>query len=205
MTKIAKPAVTSVPIHPLLAERWSSRAFNDAPVGREVLLSLFEAARWSPSCFNEQSWRFIVATRDEPDAHALMNSCFSTSNQRWSTRAWVLMFSFAVDSFGADGSVNRMAQYDVGQAVASMTIQATDHGLNVRQAAGIDAQRVREVYAVPDGVTVMTGIAVGYPGDPAELVAPLPEREKQPRVRNPLTGLVFSGRFGVPRFADDAS
>jgi nitroreductase len=198
MPRRANPAMTSVPIHPLLAERWSSRAFSDEPVARDVLLSLFEAARWAPSCFNEQSWRFIVATRDDSEAHALLNSCYTTSNQRWSTRAWVLMIALAVETFAVDGSPNRMAQYDVGQAVQNLTVQASAHGLNVRQAAGIDVPKIRELYAVPDGVTVMSGIAVGYPGDSETLVQPLPEREKQPRTRKPLSEILFTRMYGRP-------
>lgn len=198
MTKIAKPAETSVPIHPLLAERWSSRAFSDEPVPTEIVLSLFEAARWAPSCFNEQAWRFIVATRDDPEAHARLNACYTTSNQRWSTSAWVLMIALAVETFEVDGSPNRMAQYDVGQAVQNLTMQASSHGLNVRQAAGIDVAKIRELYRIPDGVTVLCAIAVGYPGDPETLVPPLPERERQLRTRKSLEELFFTGEYGTP-------
>lgn len=198
MAKSAKPAETAVPIHPLLAERWSSRAFSDEPVSREIILSLFEAARWAPSCFNEQAWRFIVATRDDPEAHARLNACYTTSNQRWSTKAWVLMIALAVETFEVDGSPNRMAQYDVGQAVQNLTVQASSHGLNVRQAASIDITKIREQYRVPDGVTVLCAVAVGYPGDSDGLVPPLPERERQPRTRRPLEDLFFDGAYGTP-------
>lgn len=198
MTKPAKPAETAVPIHPLLADRWSSRAFSSEPVSRELLLSLFEAVRWAPSCFNEQEWRFIVATRDDPEAHARLNACYTTSNQRWSTSAWVLMIALAVETFEVDGSPNRMAQYDVGQAVQNLTVQASSHGLNVRQAAGIDVPKIRELYRIPDGVTVLCAVAIGYPGDPDTLVAPLPERERHPRTRKPLEDLFFSGEYGHP-------
>lgn len=191
-----KTAQTAVPIHPLLAERWSRRAFSDQPVAPELIISLFEAARWSASSFNEQPWRFIVATRDNPDEHARLVACFSASNQRWVPRAWVVMIALAVDTYGADGSTNRMAQYDVGQAVQNMVVQASAHGLNVRQAAGIDVARIRAEYAVPDGVTILCGVMVGYPGDPDTLVDPLPERERQPRTRRPLSDLVFSSRYG---------
>ncbi|NOG48277.1 MAG: hypothetical protein HND48_01635 [Chloroflexi bacterium] len=94
-----RKAQTAVPIHPLLAERWSSRAFSDDPVAPELVLSLLEAARWSASCFNGQPWRFIVATRDDPEQHARLAACFTTSNQRWVPRAWVVMIALAVDTF----------------------------------------------------------------------------------------------------------
>ncbi|GIK29926.1 MAG: nitroreductase family protein [Chloroflexi bacterium] len=191
-----RKAQTAVPIHPLLAERWSSRAFSDDPVAPELVLSLLEAARWSASCFNGQPWRFIVATRDDPEQHARLAACFTTSNQRWVPRAWVVMIALAVDTFEVDGSANRLAQYDVGLAVQNMVVQASAHGLNVRQAAGIDIARIRAEYAVPEGVTVMCGVMIGYPGDPDTLVDPLPQRERQPRTRKPLSELCFSGRFG---------
>lgn len=198
MTKIPKSAETTVPIHPLLAERWSSRAFSDQAVPRDLMLGLFEAARWAPSCFNEQAWRFIVATRDDPEAHARLNACFTTSNQRWSAHAWILMIALAIETFEADGSPNHMAHYDVGQAVQNLTLQASTHGLNVRQAAGIDVAKIREAYRVPDGVTVLCAVAIGYYGDPDQLVPPLPERERQPRTRKPLDELFFDGAYGVP-------
>lgn len=191
-----RKAQTAGPIHPLLAERWSSRAFSDDPVAPELVLSLLEAARWSASCFNGQPWRFIVATRDDPEQHARLAACFTTSNQRWVPRAWVVMIALAVDTFEVDGSANRLAQYDVGLAVQNMVVQASAHGLNVRQAAGIDIARIRAEYAVPEGVTVMCGVMIGYPGDPDTLVDPLPQRERQPRTRKPLSELCFSGRFG---------
>lgn len=191
-----RKAQTAVPIHPLLAERWSSRAFSDDPVAPELVLSLLEAVRWSASCFNGQPWRFIVATRDDPEQHARLAACFTTSNQRWVPRAWVVMIALAVDTFEVDGSANRLAQYDVGLAVQNMVVQASAHGLNVRQAAGIDIARIRAEYAVPEGVTVMCGVMIGYPGDPDTLVDPLPQRERQPRTRKPLSELCFSGRFG---------
>jgi len=193
---VHRKAQTAVPIHPLLAERWSSRAFSDDPVAPELVLSLLEAARWSASCFNGQPWRFIVATRDDPEQHARLAACFTTSNQRWVPRAWVVMIALAVDTFEVDGSANRLAQYDVGLAVQNMVVQASAHGLNVRQAAGIDIARIRAEYAVPEGVTVMCGVMIGYPGDPDTLVDPLPQRERQPRTRKPLSELCFSGRFG---------
>lgn len=198
MPILKHPAVTSVPIHPLLAERWSSRAFSDEPVSRDILLSLFEAARWSPSCFNEQSWRFIVATRDTPDAHAQLAACFTPSNQRWCRAAWVLMVALAIDTFAADGSLNRMAHYDVGQAVQNTTVQASAHGLNVRQAAGIDLAQIRALYKVPDTATILCAVAIGYPGDSDALVPPLNERERQPRTRRPLSDLFFADEFGLP-------
>lgn len=198
MPKLSQPAQTGVPIHELLQERWSSRAFSDEPMAEDVLLSLFEAARWSPSCFNDQPWRFIVATRANPEAHARIVSCYNTSNQRWSASAWLVMIVLAKETFSADGSPNRMSQYDAGQAVQNLTFQASAHALNVRQAAGIDVVKIREMYHVPDDVTVLCMVAVGYPGESDALMPPLNERERQPRTRRPLSELFFADAYGKP-------
>lgn len=192
-----KTAATSTPIHDLLASRWSSRAFSDEAVSSESVLSLMEAARWSASSNNEQPWRFIVATRDDPEAHNKFLSAVSVSNQRWAPKAWVLILGIARDNFDVEGQPhNRFAQYDTGQAVQNIVIQATALGLNVRQMGGISADKLREIYAIPEGYTIMAGLAIGYPGDPEELVAPLNERERQPRYRRPLSDLFFEGSFG---------
>jgi len=192
-----KNAVTRTPIHDLLASRWSRRAFSDDPVSSDTVLSLMEAARWSPSANNEQPWRFIIATRDDPAAHAKLLQGINAGNQRWAANAWVLLVAIARDHHDVDGQpINRFAQYDTGQAVHSLIVQATADGLNVRQMGGILPDRIREIYAVPDGYTIMTGIAIGYPGDPEQLVAPLNEREYLPRTRRPLATVFFEDRFG---------
>jgi nitroreductase len=189
-------ATTRVPLHPLLADRWSSRAFSDQPVTPEIVVSLMEAVRWAPSAFNDQPWRFILATRDNLDSHARLLTCINTSNQRWAPHAWVLLLTLANSTFEADGSPNRTAQYDLGQSIQNLTVQASAHGLNVRQMAGILPDKIREMYHIPEDVTVMTAVAVGYPGDAARLPAPLPERETHARTRKPLQDLFFGDEFG---------
>lgn len=192
-----KPALTRAPIHDLLGTRWSSRAFSDEPVSSERVLSLMEAARWSASSNNEQPWRFIVATRDDPEAHAKFLQGVNAGNQRWAPKAWVLILGIARDNFDLDGQPhNRFAQYDTGQAVQNIVVQATALGLNVRQMGGIMPEKFRELYAIPDGYTVMAGLAIGYPGDSDDLVSPLNERERLPRYRRPLSDLFFEGSFG---------
>lgn len=194
-----KIAVTRAAIHELLATRWSRRAFSDEPVSSDTVLSLMEATRWTASSNNEQPWRFIVATRDDPAAYEQMVSCINAGNQRWATRAWVLMVGIARDNFDVDGQPNnRFSEYDTGQAVQSLVTQATALGLNVRQMGGILPDRVRELYGVPEGYTVMAGLAIGYPGSADELVEALRDRERLPRSRRPLSALFFSGQFGQP-------
>src|SRR5437763_17131605 len=117
-----KPAPSDFPVHELIRERWSPRAFADKPVPQDALRSLFEAARWAPSSSNEQPWSFLVATKDQPDEHARILSCLLEGNQRWARHAPVLMISVAARAFAASGKPNPHAWYDLGAATAFLTI-----------------------------------------------------------------------------------
>lgn len=191
-----KPAVTRYPIHDLLKQRWSPRAFSDRAVESEVLRSLLEAARWAPSSNNEQPWSFIVVTRDDEAEHGRLVSCLMDGNVPWAQRAPVLMVSVARTSFEDDGKPNRHAFHDVGQAVADLSVQATALGLFVHQMAGFYPDRVRELYGVPKEFEPVAAIALGYPGDPESLPERLKKRELAPRERKPVTEFVFAGRWG---------
>lgn len=194
---IAKPADTAHPIHPLLRERWSPRAFAKKAVERDKLLSLLEAGRWAASCANEQSWAFLVATADDHAGFATMLGCLTAGNQVWCAHAPVLMLSLARTHFAARGVPNRHYMHDVGQFAANMAIQAVAHGLVIHQMAGIVPDAIRSTYAVPEGYEPCTAIAIGYHGELADL--PNDEqrtREQTPRVRKPLGDFVFAGKFG---------
>ena len=94
-----KPAETDYPIHDLLQRRWSPRAFSDRLVEPERLRSLWEAARWAPSSFNEQPWHFITATKQDETEYARLLSCLTEGNIKWAQHAAVLMVSVATLSF----------------------------------------------------------------------------------------------------------
>lgn len=191
-----KPAHNDHPILDLLQARWSPYAFAETPVEPGKLLSLLEAARWSASCFNDQPWFFIVATHDEPENFDKIVGCLNDSARRWAPQAPVLMLTVARETFAVDGSPNQLAQYDLGQAVATMTVQATSLGLLVHQVAGIYPDKAREVFAIPDGYRVMTAIAIGYYGDPDALHEKDQRKNAQPRERKPLDSFVFGGAWG---------
>lgn len=187
-----RPAITEYPIHDLIAQRWSPRAFSDRPVEQATLLSLLEAARWSASCFNEQPWRFIVAVRNDAATFEKIVSCLSDSAKRWMPQAPVLMLTVARLYFEADGSPNHHALYDLGQAVQNLTLQATSMGLFVHQVAGIYPKLAHEIYNIPeDQYRVMTAIAIGYYGDPDSLHEKDKAKEFQPRIRKALSEVVF--------------
>jgi nitroreductase len=190
-----KPADVQHPIHELLRRRWSPRAFADRLVEPEALLSLFEAARWAPSSFNEQPWHFIVATRDDREEFDRVLSCLVDGNIAWAKNAPVLMISVAKLKFD-NGKPNRHAYHDVGQAAANLTLEATARGLFVHQMAGIHVEKAREALGIPEGYDPVAALAVGYPGDPEKLSEPYHERELARRSRKPLESFVFNGRWG---------
>jgi len=193
---VEKPADAQYQIHDLIKRRWSPRAFSDRPVEPGTLRSLLEAARWAPSSNNEQPWNFIVATKDNQAEFSRLLSCLVEGNSLWAQHAPVLMVSVARMSFEDDGKPNRHAFHDVGQAVANLIVQATALGLMAHQMAGFHPDKVRELYGVPKEFEPVAAMALGYPGDPQSLPERLRTRELAPRERKPLTGFVFTGRWG---------
>lgn len=191
-----KPAETQYPIHELLRERWSPRAFSDRRVEPDALRSLLEAARWAPSSSNEQPWSLIVTTKEDPDGFGGVLRCLMDGNIPWAQRAPVLMVSVARLSFEDEGKPNRHAFHDVGQAVANLSVQATALGLVVHQMAGFYPDKVRELYGIPKEFEPVAVIALGYPGDPESLPEKFRSRELAPRERKPLAEFVFAERWG---------
>lgn len=192
-----KPADNQYPIHDVLRQRWSPRAFDDRPIETEKLRSLFEAARWAPSSNNGQPWQFLVATKENKTEYDRLFNCLVEANQTWAHRAPVLVLSVAKLQF-EDGSPNRHALHDMGMAVENLSIQATALGLVVHQMAGFDIERARADCRIPDGYELVAMMAVGYPGDPVLLSDRLRAREVQPRVRKPFTEFVYSATWGQP-------
>jgi nitroreductase len=190
-----KLADNAHPIEDLIRRRWSPRAFAERAVEPEKLASLFEAARWSASCYNEQPWSFIVATRNEAAEFSRLLSCLVEGNQAWASHAPVLMVSIARLHFMQNGQPNRHAIHDVGLATAQLILQATAMGLFAHPMAGFHPDKVRELYAVPEGYEPVAAIAVGYPGDPATLAESLRQREFAARVRKSQQDFIFRGRF----------
>jgi nitroreductase len=190
-----KEATTDHPIHPLLAERWSPYAFDERPVPDAELLSLFEAARWAPSSYNEQPWSYLVATKADPEEHARLLSCLVEGNQAWAEAAPVLALGVVTRRFARNDTPNRAAVHDLGLAAGNLLVEATARGLFVHHMIGILPDRARELYAIPDGSEAWTGIAIGYRGDPQRLPEALRARDLTPRQRKPLRDFVFTGKW----------
>ncbi len=190
------PAPSAVPIHDILAHRWSPRAFDSRPVEPDKLRTLFEAARWSASSYNAQPWYYIVATRDDPENFKRVLDSFVEFNQSWAKNAPVVALSVAGLKFTHNGEPNRHAFHDVGQASANLALQAAALGLQVHQMAGILPDKAREIFGIPENFEAVAGIALGYPGDPASLSDQLRARELGKRERKPISSFVFTGKWG---------
>ncbi|HTS67743.1 MAG TPA: nitroreductase family protein [Terriglobia bacterium] len=177
-------------IHELLARRWSPRAFSPSAVEGEKLSQIFEAARWAPSSYNAQPWAFIVAGREEAESYTRLLSTLVEPNRQWAKQAPVLILAVTKLDFDHVVRPNRHAFYDLGQAVAHLTVQATALGLQIHQMGGFDPGAARELFAIPSGYEPVSVLALGYPEEP--LAAP------PARTRKPLSDFVFSGSWGRP-------
>jgi len=191
-----KPAPSDFPVHELIRERWSPRAFADKPVPQDVLRSIFEAARWAPSSNNEQPWAYIVATNDDKENFEKMLSVLVEFNAGWAKSASVVALAVARLTFAKNNTPNRNAQYDTGAASALLSMEATAHGLAVHQMAGFDPEKARQVFGIPPGWEPIAALAIGYQGDPASLPPPLKDREIAPRTRKPIAEFVMAGQWG---------
>lgn len=194
-----KHAASDHEIHDLIRLRWSPRAFDPSrDVARADLLRLFEAARWAPSSFNEQPWRFVVTERTRtPEAFAALLGTLTGRNPMWADKAPVLVLVALRRNYEGHEIVNQSAWFDAGQAVALLVVQATAMDLSVRQMEGFDRARAREAMHVPEEFEPAVAMAIGYAGDPDSLpVEKHRQAERTPRTRRPLNDFVFEGRWG---------
>ncbi|MFN2369890.1 MAG: nitroreductase family protein [Candidatus Krumholzibacteriia bacterium] len=197
-----KTARTDHPIAPVLAERHSPYAFDPRPLPAADLRSLFEAARWAPSSFNEQPWRYLVAVREDEGEFARLLACLVEGNRVWARHASALMVAVAALTLARDGRPNGKALHDLGLAAANLTVEATVRGLVVHQMGGILPDQVRREYGVPDDFQPVTALAVGYPGDGSALPEALRAKDEAPRTRRPQAEFVFAGRWGQAAVLD---
>jgi nitroreductase len=190
------PAPTNHPIHDLIQRRWSPRAFATRPVETEKLASLFEAARWAPSSFNLQPWRYIVATRDNEAAFERLLGCLRPQNILWAQHAPVLILGVAELVDSDSGRANRHAIHDLGLANENLVLQAVALGLVSHQMGGFFPDKARAAYGIPEEYEAITAIAVGYPGEADDLPDELKERELRDRERDPISDFVFANGWG---------
>lgn len=181
------------PVLDLIRQRWSPVVFSEDPVEPEKLHILFEAARWAPSCYNEQPWSFILGIGD---THEKVLSCLVAANQEWAQNAPVLGISIARLRFEKNQKDNRHAFHDVGLAMGLLCLQAVDIGLVVHQMAGFDPEKAKEVLQIPEGHEPVAAFAIGYIGDPSKAPEKQRRRDETPSGRRSQSFFLFEGRWG---------
>ena len=182
------------PVLPVLTQRRSPRAYAETPVPAAVLHQVFAAASSAASCFGEQPWRYLVGSRAaQPAAYDNILASLGEFNQVWANKAPVLGVSIAKLHFSHDDNPNAWARHDVGQATATLAIQAAELGLQIHQMAGFSPDKIRESFGIPAGYEPVAVFTLGYPGDPAALPDALRDKETAPRVRKPLAEFLFEG------------
>jgi nitroreductase len=186
-----KHAVTDTPVEDLLLQRWSPRAFADKPVSEKDLKTIFTAAGWAASSFNEQPWRFVVGRKGDQTWNRILDS-LTDSNKSWAKNAPVLFATFAKKTFSRNNTPNGVAQHDVGAASANLSLQATALGLHTHGMAGFDKLALQTALAVPADFDPVACWALGYLGDPEGLPEHYKKMESQPRARKKLDEIVFS-------------
>jgi len=192
-----KPAITQQPIHEVIANRWSGRAYDAGkPVTNEQVLSLLEAARWAPSCFGDEPWRYVVCNKgDNMQAWQAAFDCLVPGNQGWAVNAPVLLLICADTLFRHNDKPNKWAAYDTGAATENLCLQATALGLMAHQMGGFDADKARQVFNVPERFQILAMVTVGHQAPIESVTGEAKERELAARSRKPLGELFFNGAW----------
>lgn len=195
-----KPATTQQPIHDLIAQRWSGRAYDaKQAVSTAQVVSLLEAARWAPSCFGDQPWRFVVANQaTDPQAWQAAFDCLVPGNQGWAKDAPVLLLICADTLFGHNEKPNKWAPYDTGAATENLCLQAAALGMMAHQMGGFNADLARTTFKVPERYQILAMVTVGFAAAIETLDAEAKERELSARSRKPLGELFFNGVWDQP-------
>jgi nitroreductase len=193
-----KPAITQVSINETIANRWSGRAYDASKqVSHEQIIALLEAARWAPSCFGDEPWRFIVWDKNtDKNAWQQAFECLVPGNQGWVKDSPVLMLVCADSLFNHNQTPNRWGQYDTGAAAENLCLQASHMGLMAHQMGGFNADKAREQFAIPAQYMPMAMLCVGYAADIATVTGEALTREMAERKRQPLGALFFADSWG---------
>jgi nitroreductase len=180
-------------IEPLFLKRWSPRAMSGDGLSDEEMFSLFEAARWAPSTYNEQEWRFLYAHRETPQWPAFFD-LLAEGNRPWCENAAILVVILAHKVFERNGRPNPVHVFDAGCAFENLALQGAAMGLVVHGMQGFDFDKAREALNVPDDYAVCAMFAAGKPGNEKDLPQPLREREN-PSGRKPVNEIICEGPF----------
>ncbi|NNE37327.1 MAG: nitroreductase family protein [Gammaproteobacteria bacterium] len=193
-----KKASTRFPINQYLANRWSGRIYDpDKYISTEDRIILAEAARWSPSCFGDEPWRFIFCDKsNNEDAWQNAFDCLVEGNQSWARNAPLLIMISSDTLFARNENPNRWGSYDTGAAAMGLSIQATEMGIMVHQMGGFNVDKARQVFAIPERFTPMAMMTAGYQIAMESIPEDMKERELAERVRKPLEECFYDGEWG---------
>ncbi len=193
-----KKASTHFPINELLASRWSGRAFDpEKSLSMEQIITLMEAARWTPSCFGAEPWRYIICDKfSDKSSWEKVLQCLTEKNQSWAQSAPVLIVLSASNIFERNNKKNKWGRYDTGASAMSVCVQATEMGLMVHQMGGFYADKVREEFSIPEPFSPISIMAVGYQLPKNKIPEDIREREMAARNRKPLEECFFVGQWG---------
>jgi nitroreductase len=187
-----KNATTEVPINDVIAQRWSPRAFDSNHVITEdVIKSLFEAARWAPSCYGDQPWQFVLFQKKDATAWSRALNCLSVGNQNWAMDASILIVVCANQNFNHNNEPNRWAHYDSGAAAENICLQATSIGLSAHQMGGFDQIKIRNLSNIPLEFDILACMVVGKSLDEVKLSKVQKDKELQARSRKLLKDIYF--------------
>ena len=181
------------PVDDIFINRWSPRAMSGDAISREELMSLFEAARWAPSSYNNQPWRFLYALRNTPEWNLLFN-LMGEFNQSWTKNAAALIVIVSKKNFDHNGQLSITHSFDTGAAWVSLALQGSMKGLVVHGMQGFDYEKAKSVLNIPDDHQVEAMAAVGKPGRKEDLPEAMRERET-PSSRKSISEIVFEGKF----------
>ncbi len=183
------------PVEPIILQRWSPRAYTGDAMDAATLLSIFEAARWAPSSYNSQPWRYVYAHRDTPAWDRLFG-LLAGGNQGWAKAAAVLIVAVSKETMAPRGTEmpSHSHSFDAGSAWQNLALQATQLGWHAHAMVGFDIPRAAAELGVPAGYRVETMIALGKRGDRSVLGEPFAGME-QPNGRNPVESFAFEGVF----------
>ena len=181
------------PINPLFLNRWSPRSMTGEEMDDDTIMSLFEAARWAPSSYNNQPWRFIYAKRNTPNWNRLFD-LVAEPNKAWAKNAAVIVVVVSNKHFDINGKYSITHQYDAGAAWENLALEASTRGLVAHGMQGFDYERARADLGIPDSFDVMAMIAIGKRGPKENLPKNLQEKEA-PNGRKPLREIVMEGSF----------
>ncbi len=193
MTQALEHRQADHPIEPLFVARWSPRAMSGERLTDDEMRTLFEAARWAPSTYNEQEWRFLYARRETPEWQTFFDLLVE-GNQAWCCRAALLAVIVAHKVFERNGKPNPVHLFDCGCAFENLALQGTAMGLVVHGMQGFDYEKARNVLNVPDDYAVVAMFAAGRPGNKSELPEQLRDKEK-PSDRKPVGEIICEGAF----------